>query len=51
MKLYTFHALSTNNGRARAGLRKKRKLNGKKKFFTRNESREAVWAFLDFVDQ
>lgn len=51
MKIYTFHTLSTNNGRSRAGLKKKRKLNKRKRFYTRCEVEEAVEAYLDYVHQ
>lgn len=51
MKVYTFHTISTNNGRARAGLKKHRKLNKKKRFYTRNACAEAVSDFLDFLHQ
>lgn len=44
-KYYSFIGLSTNNGRARRGLRKWRKIGIRNK---RCEAKEAIFAFIDY---
>lgn len=46
-----YMTFATNNGRSRHGLRKFRKISGKKRYTTRNEPMEAIRAFLEWAVQ
>lgn len=50
-RLRSYRTFACNNGRSRQGLRKFRKISGRKRYLSRCEPMEAVQAFLEWADQ